>query len=107
MIEEIDIGKQIRMRMKSVGFTKRSTAKMIGITEAGLNMALRKPHLNTAMLLKLSRALAYNFFALYVPEKWTAENEVQRLKKQLAEAQAEAAMAKRELEIWKEASGRK
>lgn len=91
MGDELHIGKELRNYLKSRGFKVRTVAKMIGMSESGLNMAMQKPHANTALLLKIGRAVNYNFFALYVPEKWTAENEVGRLKKQLAEKEAEAA----------------
>ena len=98
--------------MKEKRLSCKAVGKLVGMKHNSISYTLRKAQVKSDLLLKLSQALNHNFVALYVPELVEAHARIKELEKQVAEmetamknAQAQEAVAKRELEIWKEARG--
>ena len=61
----IDIGKAIRQKMSEQGTTTAWLARQVGCDRSNLGKQLRKRHVAPDLLLKISRALKIDFFALY------------------------------------------
>ena len=62
MKDEIHIGEMIRAKMKEERRSANWLAKKISCRRENVYKILKKSHIDTALLLKISQALNYDFF---------------------------------------------
>ena len=68
LIKSIDIGSEIRRRLNAVGMPKKDFCEAIGISAQNLRRITDSTKISTDMLVKVSEALEFNFFALWCDE---------------------------------------
>lgn len=64
-LKEVHIGKAIKERIEKIGITKTEFGRLIGVPQQHINRILERDTMETKKLVKVCRALNYNFFALY------------------------------------------
>jgi len=64
-IKEIHLGKAIKMRLDELGMTKTEFGRLIGVPQQHVNRIFERDTMETKKLVKVCRALEYNFFALF------------------------------------------
>lgn len=64
-LKEVHIGKAIHQRIDELRLNKSEFARLIGIPQQHINRLLEKETIDTGKLIKISRALDFNFFSLY------------------------------------------
>ena len=64
-LKGVHIGKAIRQRVEELRLNKSEFARLIGTPQQHINRIFDKETIDTGKLLKISRALNFNFFSLY------------------------------------------
>lgn len=64
----VRIGERIRQRLEETGHTTAWLAGQLGCHRTNLYKIYDKPSIDTGMLLRISRILDYDFFAVYSNE---------------------------------------
>ncbi len=64
-IKDIHLGQEIKKRFDETGMTKTEFGRMIGVPQQHVNRIFERETMETKKLIKVCRALEYNFFALF------------------------------------------
>lgn len=64
-LKEIHIGAAIKKRLDKLEMTKSEFGRLIGVPQQHVNRIFEKDSIDTSRLIKICRALDFNFFALY------------------------------------------
>ncbi len=64
-LKEVHIGKAIRERLEELKMTKTEFGRLIGVPQQHVNRIFERETIETKKLLKICRALDFNFFALF------------------------------------------
>ena len=64
-LKEINIGAVIKKRLDELEMTKSEFGRLIGVPQQHVNRIFEKDSIDTKRLVKICRALDFNFFALY------------------------------------------
>lgn len=64
-LHEIHLGKAIKKRLDELEMTKTEFGRRIGVPQQHVNRIFERDTMETKRLLKVCRALEYNFFALF------------------------------------------
>lgn len=64
-INDVNIGLAIEQKLNEMNISKSEFGRMIGIPQQNVNRILDKPNIDTEKLIKISKALNYNFFQDY------------------------------------------
>lgn len=67
-MEEIHIGKLIKMRLEQLGMTKAEFARRINKTPQNVHNMIGRESLDTNLLRNISTVLNYNFFKIFIPD---------------------------------------
>ena len=67
-IKEVHIGEEIKRRFELKKLSKTEFGRLIGIPQQHVNKIFAKKSIDTDRLLKISDALDFNFFSLYITE---------------------------------------
>ncbi len=65
MREDIDIGKLIREKLDENGQSASWLAKKVNCDRSTLNKLLKRNHIDTDLLLRISKTLNFDFFSYY------------------------------------------
>ena len=63
-LKEVHIGQAIKKRIEELGMTKSEFGRLIGVPQQHINRILERDTMETKKLVKVCRALEFNFFAL-------------------------------------------
>lgn len=63
--KEVHIGQAIKKRIEELGMTKSEFGRLIGVPQQHINRILERDTMETKKLVKVCRALEFNFFALF------------------------------------------
>lgn len=64
-LKEVHIGKAIKERLDALKMTKTEFGRLIGVPQQHVNRIFERETIETKKLIKISRALDFNFFALF------------------------------------------
>ncbi len=64
-LKEVHIGQAIKKRIEELGMTKSEFGRLIGVPQQHINRILERDTMETKKLVKVCRALEFNFFALF------------------------------------------
>ncbi len=64
-IKDIHLGQAIKKRFDETGMTKTEFGRLIGVPQQHVNRIFERETMETKKLIKVCRALEYNFFALF------------------------------------------
>lgn len=64
-LKEVHIGKAIKERLDELKMTKTEFGRLIGVPQQHVNRIFERETIETKKLVKISRALSFNFFALF------------------------------------------
>lgn len=64
-LKEVHIGQAIKKRIEELGMTKSEFGRLIGVPQQHINRILERDTMETKKLIKVCRALEFNFFALF------------------------------------------
>lgn len=64
-IKDIHLGQAIKKRFDETGLTKTEFGRLIGVPQQHVNRIFERDTMETKKLIKVCRALEYNFFALF------------------------------------------
>ena len=64
-LKEVHIGKAIKERLDALKMTKTEFGRLIGVPQQHVNRIFERETIETKKLVKICRALDYNFFALF------------------------------------------
>lgn len=64
-LKEAHIGQAIKKRIEELGMTKSEFGRLIGVPQQHINRILERDTMETKKLVKVCRALEFNFFALF------------------------------------------
>ena len=64
-LKEVHIGKAIKERLEELKMTKTEFGRLIGVPQQHVNRIFERETIETKKLVKISRALDFNFFALF------------------------------------------
>lgn len=64
-LKEVHIGKAIKERLNELKMTKTEFGRLIGVPQQHVNRIFERETIETKKLIKISRALDFNFFALF------------------------------------------
>lgn len=64
-LKEVHIGKAIKERLEELKMTKTEFGRLIGVPQQHVNRIFERETIETKKLIKISRALDFNFFALF------------------------------------------
>ncbi len=64
-IKDIHLGQAIKKRFDETGMTKTEFGRLIGVPQQHMNRIFERETMETKKLIKVCRALEYNFFALF------------------------------------------
>lgn len=64
-LKEVHIGKAIKERLDELKMTKTEFGRLIGVPQQHVNRIFERETIETKKLLKICRALEFNFFALF------------------------------------------
>ena len=64
-IKDIHLGQAIKKRFDETGLTKTEFGRLIGVPQQHVNRIFERETMETKKLIKVCRALEYNFFALF------------------------------------------
>lgn len=64
-LKDINLGQEIKAVFDKLGLTKTELARRMGIPQQHVNRIFERDTMETKRLIKVSRALDYNFFALF------------------------------------------
>ena len=64
-LKEVHIGQAIKKRIEELGMTKSEFRRLIGVPQQHINRILERDTMETKKLIKVCRALEFNFFALF------------------------------------------
>lgn len=64
-LKEIHLGEAIRKRVEEIGITKTEFGRRIGVPQQHVNRIFERDTMETKRLIKVCRALEFNFFALF------------------------------------------
>lgn len=64
-LKEVHIGKAIKERLDSLKMTKTEFGRLIGVPQQHVNRIFERETIETKKLVKICRALEFNFFSLF------------------------------------------
>ena len=64
-LKEVHIGKAIKERLEELKMTKTEFGRLIGVPQQHVNRIFERETIETKKLIKICRALDFNFFALF------------------------------------------
>lgn len=64
-LKEVHIGKAIKERLEEIKMTKTEFGRLIGVPQQHVNRIFERDTIETTKLMKICRALDFNFFALF------------------------------------------
>ena len=64
-LKEVHIGKAIKERLEELKMTKTEFGRLIGVPQQHVNRIFERETIETTKLIKICRALDFNFFALF------------------------------------------
>lgn len=64
-LKEVHIGNAIKERLDELKMTKTEFGRLIGVPQQHVNRIFERETIETKKLVKICRALSYNFFALF------------------------------------------
>lgn len=64
-LKEVHIGRAIKERLDALKMTKTEFGRLIGVPQQHVNRIFERDTIETKKLLKISRALEFNFFSLF------------------------------------------
>ena len=64
-LKEVHIGQAIKKRIEELGMTKSEFGRLIGVPQQPINRILERDTMEPKKLIKVCRALEFNFFALF------------------------------------------
>lgn len=64
-LKEVHIGKAIKERLDELKMTKTEFGRLIGVPQQHVNRIFERDTIETKKLVRICRALSYNFFALF------------------------------------------
>lgn len=68
-INDVNVGLLIEQRLNQLGISKSEFGRRIGVAQQNVNRILEKTSIDTDKLIKISKALEYNFFRDFVPDE--------------------------------------
>ena len=64
-LKEVHIGKAIKERLEEIKMTKTEFGRLIGVPQQHVNRIFERDTIETKKLMRICRALDFNFFALF------------------------------------------
>ena len=71
MINDIDIGREIEAQLNRLNINKSEFSRRVGMPSQNVNRLLESRNIYTDKLVRVSKALDYNFFRLWVDDEPT------------------------------------
>ena len=71
MIKDIDIGREIEAQLNRLNINKSEFSRRVGMPSQNVNRLLESRNIYTDKLVRVSEALDYNFFRLWVDDEPT------------------------------------
>lgn len=79
-IKNVNLGHEIVRLLAEKGITKAQLADTIGVKRQNINRdVLEKNSLDTSLVIRISEALDYNLFALFMPDNHNDYNQKQKV----------------------------
>lgn len=67
-MEDIHIGKLIKLRLNQLGMTKAEFARRINKSPQNIHDLLNRQSVDTKLLMSIGQVLSYNFFKVFMPD---------------------------------------